>query len=182
MDVWEAIDKRRSIRIFKSPVPEATLRKIILAGTKAPSAGNSQPWEFIYVRDEKIIDQIAEQKYQMNSRIFGEEAGRLQRNVYQNSTVVAVCHKSGGSSNIAAWLATLNMELAATAEGYAGVTSTLGGEYKAAVEKILGLPEGYELATVMVLGVPTVIPKQRQGGIERPVFSWLHVDRFGLAN
>jgi nitroreductase len=181
MDIWEAIKKRRSVRAFKGPVPETTLRRIILAGSKAPSAGNSQPWEFIHVHDNKIIDQIAEQKYQMNSRFAGEEAGRLQRNTYQNSSVVAVCYKSGGLSNIAAWLATLNMELAATAEGYAGVTSTLVGDYKAAVEKILGLPEGYELATVMVLGVPAVMPKQRQGGVERPDYSWLHVDRFGSA-
>lgn len=179
MDAWEAIDKRRSVRVFKSPVPEAMLRKIILAGTRAPSAGNSEPWEFIHVLDQKVIDQIAEQKYLANSRT-SEEFGRAQRNVYQNSSVVAVCYKSGAFSNIAAWLATLNMELAATAEGYAGVTSTFVADYKTAVEKILGLPEGYELATVMVLGVPVAMPKQRQGGIERPDFSWLHVDRFGL--
>jgi len=179
VDVWEAIDKRRSVRVFKGPVPEAMLRKIILAGTKAPSADNSQPWEFIHVRDKKIIDQIAEQKFQMNSKT-SDESGRVQRNVYRNSSIVAVCHKSGGISNVAAWLATLNMELAATAEGYTGVTSTLIGEYKIAVEKILGLPTGYELATVMVLGVPAVIPTGRSGVADRSDFSWLHENKFGL--
>lgn len=36
MDVYEAIEKRRTIRIFESGVSEEQLRKIILAGTKAP--------------------------------------------------------------------------------------------------------------------------------------------------
>jgi len=46
MDVYEAIEKRRTIRIYKNPASEEQLRKIILAGTKAPSAVNRRPWEF----------------------------------------------------------------------------------------------------------------------------------------
>jgi len=60
MEAYEAIEKRRSIRIFKQGVSEEQLRKIILAGTKAPSAGNRQPWEFIIIDDQKIIDQRRE--------------------------------------------------------------------------------------------------------------------------
>ena len=110
-----------------------------------------------------------------------EEAAIRQRNVYQNSSVVAVCHKKGGLANIAAWMAALNMALAATAEGLGSVTSTLREEPKEAVEKILGLPKEYELATVMVIGVPVSIPEKREGGVERPDFSWLHINRFGSA-
>ena len=59
MDVYEAIEKRRTIRIFKKGATEAQLKKIILAGSKAPSGGGSQPWEFIIIDDQKIIDQLA---------------------------------------------------------------------------------------------------------------------------
>jgi len=47
------------------------------------------------------------------------------------------------------------------------------------VEQSLGLPMEYELATVMVIGVPVSIPQKREGGVERPDFSWLHINRFG---
>lgn len=179
MDVWEAIEKRRSVRVFKREVPEELLRKIILAGTKAPSAGNSQPWEFIIVNDPQIIGQIAEQKYQMNLKFSPQQDALKQKNVYKNSSVVAVCHRKGALNAFAAWMAVLNMELAATGEGLGAVTSFFGGEHKEAVEKLLGLPDAYELGTMLVIGVPESIPKMRTGGVERPDFSWLHINKFG---
>ncbi|MFC2005893.1 nitroreductase family protein [Chloroflexota bacterium] len=182
MDVWEAIEKRRTVRVFKGGVSEELLRRIILAGSRAPSGSNRQPWEFIIVNDPKIIDQIAAHKYQFNLKMGAtEEAAVRQRNVYQNSSVVAVCYKKGGLANVAAWMAALNMALAATAEGLRSVMSTLREEHKEAVENILGLPKEYELATVMVIGVPVSIPQKREGGVERPDFSWLHINRFGYA-
>jgi len=75
MDVYEAIEKRRTIRIFKQGASEEQLKKITLAGTKAPSAGNCQPWEFIIVDDQKIIDQLAELKYQQNRRLSPSRDG-----------------------------------------------------------------------------------------------------------
>ena len=42
MDIYEAIEKRRTIRIFKKEATGEKLRKIILAGSKAPSGGNRQ--------------------------------------------------------------------------------------------------------------------------------------------
>ena len=58
MDIYEAMDKRRTVRIFKRGATEEQLRKIIVAGSKAPSAGNRQSWEFIMIDDPKIIDQL----------------------------------------------------------------------------------------------------------------------------
>ena len=180
MDVWEAIEKRRTVRVFKKAVPEELLRKIILAGARAPTPGNSQPWEFIIVNDPNIIDKIAEQKYQMSIKVLKatEEAALRQRRIYQNSSAVALCYKKNGLAHVAAWLAAQNMALAATAEGIGCVTSTPVGEHKEAIQKLLGLPEGYEVATVMVMGVPESIPQKREGGVEREDFSWLHINRF----
>ena len=54
MDVLEAIKERRSIRKYEpKAVPEEKLTQILEAGRWAPSAGNSQPWRFIVVRDEE---------------------------------------------------------------------------------------------------------------------------------
>jgi len=175
MDLYEAIEKRRTIRAFKQGVSEELLRKIIVAGTKALSGGNSQPWEFIIVDDPKIIDQIAEHKYQANRKADVDPAALKQKNAYQNSSVVAVCSKKSAGA-VSAWMCYQNMALAATAEGVATVPSTLGGQHKEAVGKLLGLPEDYELVTVMVCGVPAEEPGPKE---TRPDFSWLHRNRFG---
>ena len=182
MDIYEAIKKRRTIRVFTQGVSEELLRKIILAGTKALSAGNRQPWEFIIVDDPKIIDQVAEHKYQQNRKISSEQEALKQRKAYQNCSVVAVCHKEGHEQAVSAWMSVQNMALAATAEGLGIVPSTFWEEHQEAVEKLLGIPEGYELATVMLIGVTESYPEKKYLGIpQRPDFSWLHRNRFGSA-
>jgi len=194
MDFYEAIEKRRTIRVFTQGAAEEVLRKIILAGTKALSAENSQPWEFIIVDDPKIIDQIAERKYQQNRTIspqrYGpgtmqadiDERALKQRKAYQNCSVVAVCHKKGYVYAVSAWMCIENMALAAAAEGLGIVPSTFWEERQEAVEKLLGIPEGYELATVMLIGVQEGYPKGKYPEVSRrPDFSWLHKNRFGSA-
>jgi nitroreductase len=47
------IKKRRSIRKYKpEPVPLETVMKVLEAARWAPSGDNSQPWEFVVVRDK----------------------------------------------------------------------------------------------------------------------------------
>ncbi|MFC2041416.1 nitroreductase [Chloroflexota bacterium] len=47
MDIHEAINQRKSIRAFKpDPVPPEVLREILELSLRAPSWGNTQPWEF----------------------------------------------------------------------------------------------------------------------------------------
>src|SRR4030042_1328259 len=182
MDIYEAIEKRRTIRIFKKGATEEQLRKIILAGSEAPSAGNRQSWEFIVIDDPKTIDQLAEIKYQLN-RKFSPGPGETQKEVedralnqkkwFQNSSVVAVCTRSGDFGT--GWLAVENMSLAAVGEGLGSNIITYWDEGKKEVEKNPGLPGDYELTCVLKFGVPggEVTPPKR-----RPEFSWLHKNKF----
>jgi len=212
MDVYEAIEKRRSVRVFEQDVSEEQLRKLILAGTKAPSGSNVQPWEFIIVDDPRIIEQIAEHKYQQTLKMridrvilddpriieqiyqqtlekhLSRQGAVRQRAAYRNCAVVAVCNKKGHGigrkpwmniENIAStWMCIENMALAATADGLGFVISILREEHKVAVEKLLGIPEDYELTTIVLIGVKGEVPGERRGGV-RPAFSWLHKNRFG---
>jgi nitroreductase len=58
VNIIEAIRTRKSIRDFTSdPVPQHILRKIIEVAVRAPSAENSQPWEFTIVAGD-ILDTI----------------------------------------------------------------------------------------------------------------------------
>ncbi len=182
MELYEAFEKRRSIRIFKEGVSEEQLRKIILAGTKAPSAANRQPWEFIIVDDQKIIDQLAELKYQQNRRIVPREGDTqddvekkalYQKKSFENASIVAVCNQSEHAAS--AWLCIENMSLAVVAEGLGSVIVAYWEEWLKEAEKMLGIPEGYELTCLMKFGVPgeeSVTPQRR------PEFSWLHKNKF----
>jgi nitroreductase len=50
--LFEAVYTQRALRRLKpDPVPDELLWKILEAGTKAPSGGNTQVWRFIVIRD-----------------------------------------------------------------------------------------------------------------------------------
>ncbi len=182
MELYEAIEKRRTVRIFKKRASEEQLRKIILSGTKAPSAGNSQPWEFIIIDDQKSIDQIAERKYQLSLTMLpraGEGQEKVheralgQRKSFENASAVAICCQKGAAAS--AWLCIENMSLVAAADGLGSGIVVFWGEQEKEVKKILGIPEDYELAAVLKIGEPGEKPSPPP---KRPEFSWLHKNKF----
>jgi nitroreductase len=55
MEIVEAIQKRKSIRAFKSdPVPKEILKEIMELALRAPSWANTQPWQFAIVTGKKL--------------------------------------------------------------------------------------------------------------------------------
>lgn len=55
MDIIEAIKKRKSIRDFKNDqVPQSVIREILEIACRAPSAMNTQPWEFTVIAKETL--------------------------------------------------------------------------------------------------------------------------------
>ena len=65
---WNLVEKsifeRRSVRWYKSEqVPEHLVRRILEAGRYAPSAGNSQPWKFIVIRDKAMLEEMERDVY-----------------------------------------------------------------------------------------------------------------------
>lgn len=77
------------------------------------------------------------------------------------------------------WMCIENMALAATADGLGLQISILREEHQVAVEKLLGIPADYELAAMILLGVPAEVPGKKEFGTARPEFSWLHRNQFG---
>lgn len=182
MDVYEAIERRRTIRIYKNRATEEQLHRLLLAGAKAPSAGNRQPWEFIVIDDQEIIDRLSEIKYQLN-RQFSAQTGETQKEVeeralfqkrsFENASIVAVCCGLEQTAN--GWLCIENISLAAVADSLGTGIVSYWGEAKKNVEKVLGIPEDHELVCVLKIGVPGEegTPRKR-----RPDFSWLHRNKF----
>ena len=110
MDFYEVIAKRRTVRKFAGPAPEAQLMRILAAGTQAPSGGNQQRWEFFVVDDPTLIEQIAEHKYVLNrgNKPRGdaaatpemEKAAQAQKDSFAHGSHVAVYYKEGGRDEV----------------------------------------------------------------------------------
>ena len=55
MDIIESLNTRRSVRAFKpDPVPQSTLKELMDLALRAPSWGNTQPWDFIIAAGSKL--------------------------------------------------------------------------------------------------------------------------------
>ena len=55
MELFEAINKRRTIRDFENEViPKEILEKIISAGLKAPTNDHMRDWQFVVVTDKDV--------------------------------------------------------------------------------------------------------------------------------
>jgi nitroreductase len=60
MDALECLHTRRSIRKYTDKnVSDDLIKQLLEAAMTAPSAGNSQPWHFVVIRDRKILDTIS---------------------------------------------------------------------------------------------------------------------------
>ncbi len=60
MDAFEALKKRRSVRRFlPDPVSRAVIEEILDAARYAPSADNTQPWEFVVITRRQTLEELA---------------------------------------------------------------------------------------------------------------------------
>ena len=79
-------DRRATPSFDGSPITDAELRQILLAGTQAPSAYNLQPWRFVVVRNE-------DGKHRLRSACFN------QAKVEEASVVIVACGDADGWRN-----------------------------------------------------------------------------------
>ncbi|MHA1834014.1 MAG: nitroreductase family protein [Candidatus Baldrarchaeia archaeon] len=60
MSIIKVIREKRSVREFlEKDVPDELIMKVLDAARWAPSSKNTQPWEFIIIRDQKTKKKLA---------------------------------------------------------------------------------------------------------------------------
>jgi len=65
MDIVEAMKMRKSIRRFEpDPVPKEVLKEILEIAGRAPSAMNTQPWEFVVLAGD-VIENVKRKNVEM---------------------------------------------------------------------------------------------------------------------
>lgn len=180
MEVYEAIESRRSIRKYKAdPIDDATLYRVLEAGRLAPSWDNTQCWRFIVVRDTGIKSELAGTL----------PANNPACNAIKNAPVVIVaCARLGESgyldgklsSDKGDWymfdvaLAMQNMVLEAQSLGLG--TVYVGWFNEAKATEILEIPEGHCILAMTPLGFSSSHPKPMPRKSLEEIISY---DKFG---
>ncbi|MFW6457027.1 MAG: nitroreductase family protein [Planctomycetota bacterium] len=163
MDLFEAIEKRASVRSF-SPcdITINELRQIVDAGHRAPSGCNYQPWEFIVVTDKNEV----------------KELGQVQSCIGEASAAIAVVADPDASEywKEDASAAIENMLLAITALGYASLWVE-GYVFKneAVARKILNIPDDKTLLALLPVGRN----REAAQADKKPLSEITHINRYG---
>jgi len=175
----DVIKGRRSVRNYQEKeIPEEALNQIMGAVQWSPSWANTQCWEIIAIKDAAVKDQIKEilPKTNPGTKHFAEAP-----------VVLAVCGQLGKAGYYSGqvttkfkdWfmfdlgIATQSLCLMAHDLGIGTVIMGLFDHDK--VAEILGVPEGYELVSLIPMGYPT---KDSAGPKRREISDFVHYDRF----
>ena len=207
MELHEALYTTRAMRrVTPDPIADETIARIVDAGIRAPSGGNTQRWRFLFVRDAEKkatlqgwyrtgLDELNRTVYADTMRLLDEgdptdpavisarrtnaSAQWLADNLHRVPLLLFAFGKPGGEASI--YPALWSMQLAARAEGIGtSLTTLLFKYYKTEVLELLGAPpEGDWVPYALVtFGVPT----GRWGVAQRqPAHEVTYLDRWGDA-
>ena len=149
MDVFEAIEKRYSVRHYEERIVEPEkLNKIFEAARLAPSAKNLQEWRFVVAQEKKSRERLAEAAY---NQIFVASAPCVIACCAVNEEYIMKCHLPSYPIDVA--IAIDHMTLAATALGLG--TCWIGKFDPDKVRIVLGIPEDIEIVELLTIGYPT---------------------------
>jgi nitroreductase len=173
--LFEAMFTQRAIRRFKpDPVPREMLARVLESATKAPSAGNAQPWAFIVIDDKDLLAGAA---VIARAKFAPMYAGALTRQrpgdappmpnlklmideVDNIPSWIVVCFdppsKVAGDAPLGSlYPAIQNLLLAARGLGLGAVlTLLLGGPQLSATRELLGIPDYVEPIAFIPIGFP----------------------------
>jgi nitroreductase len=166
------LSRRRMIRKFRSdPVGDDVVRRIVRAAMRAPSAGHTQPWNYVIVRDAAVRRRLA-------------RAALNQMFVADAPIVIVPCADRARSRSrygeegdryavIDTAFSSLLLLLAVVEEGLGACF--VGAFHEEEVSRILDLPDPVRPLAVVPVGVPA----ERPGRLKlRPLEQVLHGGRW----
>ena len=148
MNVWEAIQTRRSIRQYEErPVEEDKLRQILEAMRLAPSAMNAQNWRFFIITDPKVRAEAAPGLFDAPALIVAAGNG--------NGTMI--CGHTACTVDL-----TIAMTMGIIQAQELGLGTCLVASIpEQRVRDALGLPTDWRIPLVATLGYPAETPAPR---------------------
>ncbi len=178
--VLDAIEGRRAIRSFKpDAVAEETVRRLLEAAVRAPTAMHLEPWAFVVVQEKALLRRISDrakalwpaeltQPQRHHHATLPETSSFAQRLAdptfnlfYDASTLIAVGFVGQGVFSVAdCWLAAENLMLAAWGLGLGSccIGAALGGLNAKESRLELGVPADFSFVAPVIVGVPAETP------------------------
>ena len=159
----EAIHTLRAIRRFKpDPVPDAALRAVLEAATRAPSGANRQPWRFVVIRDVESKRRLGEWYASASSKHGDGARSPIIDGMTDVPVLVLVCVDHGRGApgpgpithGASIYPAVQNMMLTARGLGLGSTITTMHTREEAAVKAYFDLPESVETVALIPLGYP----------------------------
>jgi nitroreductase len=174
--LFEAIYTQRALRyIAPDPIPDELVRKVLEAGTRAPSGGNQQRWRFIVIRDPDTKRWIQE-RYRNTDRPAhapprnpaetatmarnDAAANHLADHLHEVPVLILCCLQHDGSPSdinrgASIYPAVQNMLLAARGLGLASVLTTRPRRgFEQEIKAKLHIPDNVDTAALLPLGYP----------------------------
>ena len=171
MNVTDAIKQRRVIHNFRSdPIPDDVLYKIIEAARWAPSPFNTQPWEFIIIRNKDTLEKLAQ-----CSPTSKCDAPMAIAVVILPITAKYPFHQQVAEPEHAGAMAVQNIMLAAWELGVGTAWATIK---KDKVKQILNIPEEFDVLTIIPMGYPMDEPPMHEETDRLPVEDLMNFEKF----
>ena len=174
ISTMDAIHGRRSVRAYApQKLDQATVRTLLAAAVRAPTAIHEEPWAFVILQDADALKRLSDHA----KRFFIEEMQRahLDRgghtlakfeqpdfNIFYNaSTLIVICGRLIGPFVVAdCWLAAENLMLAAFSMGLGTcvIGSAVSGLNTPEIKDELGIPVEVSAIAPIIVGVPSSVP------------------------
>lgn len=180
MNIYDVFEARKSVRKYlETPVEKEKLMRLAEAAIIAPNAGNSQPWDFVFITDSELIAKFTEILQVVHGEYFGkarkdnQEKEQLEKTISYYGRLIKAPVFVFACMNIrnqqlnkpyqewtTKWahhsvsLAMGNLMLAAAAEGlgtcWLGTPSWKADDIKA----LLSIPDHVEIIAMSPIGYP----------------------------
>ncbi|MFN0092697.1 MAG: nitroreductase family protein [Acidimicrobiales bacterium] len=159
METWDALRSRRNVRSYlDKPIDPAELDRILDAGRRAPSAFNSQPWDFIVATGAAQLADLA-------------TVWRGASHVARSAATIAVATPVQPDADRSAWA---QFDLGQAVMAMAITAADLGiGSAHAIIEdqerfrSLFGVPDTHRGAYLLALGHPADGPLRPLDRLDR---------------
>jgi len=198
VDALEAIGSARAMRyLCPDPIPDEAVERLLWAATRASSAHNSQPWEFVVLRDERVRTEFGEliragaqakdplpaQPGTRSDQLIDAGVRNLFGTLGQAPAIILVCgadiYPSGAPDKrflySAIYSAAQNLLVAARALGLGAAFTMLHTLAEPAIRNLLAIPDEITIGVTMPVGRPA---RPFSPIVRKPVAEVMHRNRW----
>ena len=171
MSVLDVIKTRRSIRNFiDKSINDQDVIKILDAARLAPSGGNLQRWEFIYVRSSKVLKMVKN----CSPGFYGDATGAIVIGYDESGKEFGHTSYNEVVGILDVGHAAENIQLAAHSLGLG--SCAIASFNEEAIKKVLNVPTNWKPFLVISLGYPNKTPSMPR---KKSLSEIIYLDEYG---